>query len=109
MREFIVVYVTVGSVAEGERLARALVQQRLAACVNRISAVRSTYRWQGQVEQGDEELLIIKSGKDLFPLIQQRVKELHSYSVPEIIALPIVDGSKDYLKWLDEQVLPESK
>jgi periplasmic divalent cation tolerance protein len=109
MREFIVVYVTVGSVEEGERLARALVQERLAACVNRIPAVRSTYRWQGQVEQNDEELLIIKSGKDLFASIQQRVQELHSYSVPEIIALPIVDGSQDYLKWLDEQVLPESK
>jgi periplasmic divalent cation tolerance protein len=109
MREFIVVYVTVGSVEEGERLARALVQERLAACVNRIPAVRSTYRWQGQVEQNDEELLIIKSGKDLFASIQQRVRELHSYSVPEIIALPIVDGSQDYLKWLDEQVLPESK
>ena len=109
MREFIVVYVTVGSVEEGERLARALVQERLAACVNRIPAVRSIYRWQGQVEQNDEELLIIKSGKDLFASIQQSVRELHSYSVPEIIALPIVDGSQDYLKWLDEQVLPESK
>jgi hypothetical protein len=65
--------------------------------------------WQGQVEQNDEELLIVKSTKDLFPSIQKRVRELHSYSVPELIALPIIAGSQDYLQWLDEQVSPESK
>jgi periplasmic divalent cation tolerance protein len=108
MEEFIVVYVTAGSAEEGERLAHALVDERLAACVNRIKAVESTYRWQGKVEKSDEELLIIKSRRDLFPALEKRVRELHSYSVPEIIALPILAGSAAYLDWLREQVAPGS-
>jgi periplasmic divalent cation tolerance protein len=104
MPEFIVVYVTAGSPAEGERLARALVEERLAACVNRIKAVQSVYRWQGRVEQSDEELLIIKSRKDLFPALEKRVRELHSYAVPEVIAVPLVAGSAGYLGWLGDQV-----
>jgi periplasmic divalent cation tolerance protein len=104
MEQAIVVYVTVGSAAEGERLARALVEERLAACVNRIGRVQSVYRWQGEVEQSEEELLIIKSVKDAFSVLEKRVRELHSYAVPEIIALPIVHGSESYLRWLREQV-----
>ncbi|HSK31468.1 MAG TPA: divalent cation tolerance protein CutA [Candidatus Limnocylindria bacterium] len=104
MQEFIVVYVTAGSPEEGEKLARALVEERLAACVNRIKSVQSVYRWQGQVEQSDEELLIVKSRKDLFPALEKRVRELHSYAVPEIIALPLVAGSAGYLGWLRDQV-----
>jgi periplasmic divalent cation tolerance protein len=106
MEEFIVVYVTAGSAEEGERLAHALVDERLAACVNRIKAVESTYRWQGKVEKSDEELLIIKSRRDLFPALEKRVRELHSYAVPEIIALPILAGSAVYLDWLRDQVAP---
>jgi len=105
MVEFIVVLVTVGSVAEGERLSRALVEERLAACVNRIPAVQSVYRWQGKVEQSAEELLVIKTRADLFAALEKRVRELHSYSVPEVIALPIVSGSENYLRWLGEQVV----
>ena len=105
MNEFIVVYVTVGSPDEGDRLARALVEERLAACVNRIRPVQSVYRWQGKVEQSEEELLIIKTRRELFGRLQKRVRELHSYSVPEIIALPIVEGSESYLKWLGEELL----
>ena len=104
MQDFIVVYVTAGSPAEGEHLARALVEEQLAACVNRIAPVQSVYRWQGKVEQSEEQLLIIKTRKALFTTLGKRVRELHSYSVPEIIALPIIDGSDDYLQWLDEQV-----
>lgn len=104
MREFVVVLITVGSAVEGERLAQALVEERLAACVNRIKGVQSVYRWQGKVEQSDEELLVVKTGKDLFDALQRRVREMHSYSVPEIIALPIERGSDDYLQWLGEQV-----
>ncbi len=103
MYEFIVVFVTAGSSAEGERLAHALVEERLAACVNRIPAVQSVYRWQGKVEQSAEELLVIKTRADLFAALEKRVRELHSYSVPEVIALPIINGSKAYLKWLGEQ------
>jgi periplasmic divalent cation tolerance protein len=104
MQEFILVYVTAGSPAEGDRLARVLVEERLAACVNRIAPVQSVYRWQGKVEQSEEELLIVKTRKTLFAALESRVRELHSYSVPEIIAVPIVDGSEGYLRWLGEQL-----
>jgi periplasmic divalent cation tolerance protein len=100
MQEFIVVYVTVGSSDEGKRVATALVEEGLAACVNRLGPVQSVYRWQGKVEASEEELLIIKTRKELFGSLEKRVRELHSYSVPEIIALPVVEGSEGYLAWL---------
>ena len=78
-------------------MAQALVGEQLAACVNRVRSIQSVYRWQGKVEQNDEELLIIKTRRQLFPALEKRVKELHSYSVPEIIGLPIIEGSADYL------------
>jgi periplasmic divalent cation tolerance protein len=104
MEEFIVIFVTAGSPVEAERLSRTLVEERLAACVNRIKSVKSVYRWQGDVEESEEELLLIKSRKDLFASVEKRVRELHSYSVPEVIALPIIKGSQAYLHWLDEQL-----
>jgi periplasmic divalent cation tolerance protein len=104
MDEFIIVYVTVGSPDEGDRLAHALVEERLAACVNRVKAVQSVYRWQGKVEQSEEELLIIKTKRELFGRLRSRVQALHSYSVPEIIALPILEGNEGYLKWLADEV-----
>ena len=104
MVDFILVYVTAGSAGEGENLAQTLVGEKLAACVSRIPAIQSTYRWQGQIEQSEEELLIIKTRKELFPAIERRVRELHSYSVPEIIAVPLLAGSAGYLGWLGEQV-----
>ncbi len=104
MQEFIVVYVTVGSAEEGKRLAHALVEERLAACVNRLASVQSVYRWQGKVEQSEEELLVIKTRRELFARLEKRVRVLHSYSVPEIIALPVIEGSEGYLAWLSEQV-----
>ncbi len=103
MQEFIIVYVTAGSPAEGDRLARALVDERLAACVNRIATMQSVYRWEGKLEQSEEQLLIIKTQKRLFAALEKRVRELHSYSVPEIVALPIIEGSQDYLRWLGDQ------
>ena len=109
MTDFVVVYVTVSSAQEGERIARALVDERLAACVNRLGAVSSIYRWEGQVEQSDEQLLIIKTRLECFTAVKQRVSELHSYSVPEIIALPILAGSDAYLRWLNDQLTPQEK
>jgi periplasmic divalent cation tolerance protein len=103
MQEFIIVYVTAGSPAEGDRLARALVDERLAACVNRLATVQSVYRWEGKLEQSEEQLLIIKTQRRLFAALEKRVRELHSYSVPEIVALPIIEGSQDYLRWLGDQ------
>lgn len=105
MQEFVVVYVTVSSTAEGEQIARALVEEHLAACVNRTAPIQSVYRWQGKVEQSQEALLIIKTRRELFPAVDRRVRELHSYSVPEIIALPVLEGNAEYLRWLREQVV----
>jgi 8-oxo-dGTP diphosphatase len=107
MRDFVIVFVTVGSAGDGDRLAKTLVEERIAACVNRLSAMQSVYRWENKVEESTEELLIIKTRKALFPTLEKRVRELHSYAVPEIIALPIVAGSEPYLKWLGEETLSE--
>ena len=104
MQDFIVVLITVGTSEEGERLARALVEERLAACVNRIPNIQSVYRWQGKIEQSQEELLLIKTRSELFRALEKRVGELHSYDVPEIIALPLSEGNEAYLRWLEEQV-----
>ena len=109
MDSFIIVYVTAGSAEEAEQLAQALVGENLAACVTRVPSVRSVYRWQGAVEQSEEELLIIKTRKDLFGALEKRVRALHSYSVPEIVALPLVAGSAPYLNWLRGQVAPEPR
>lgn len=105
MTEYVVVFVTVGAQEEGDRLARTLVDERLAACVNVIAGVKSVYRWQGGIENAEERLLVIKSRRDLFERLKNRIAELHSYSVPEIVALPIVAGSESYLRWLDEELL----
>jgi periplasmic divalent cation tolerance protein len=104
MSEFIVVLVTAGSADEGDRLARELVEERLAACVNRVKAVQSIYRWQGKIECSEEELLIVKTRRDLFERLKEKVQQLHSYAVPEIVALPILAGSESYLRWLEEEL-----
>ena len=99
MSEFLVVYIT----ASGENardLASALVRDRLAACVNRVSGVESTYTWDGRVERDTEDLLIVKTRADLFDRLKERVQALHSYDVPEIIAVPVVEGSESYLGWM---------
>lgn len=100
--EAIVIYITAPNEDEGADIARTLVQERLAACINIIAPVRSIYRWQEKVEDEREVLLIVKTRKRLFDSLLERVRELHSYTVPEIIALPITGGSEDYLKWLGE-------
>lgn len=99
---FGVVLVTVGSEAEGVAIARALVESNLAACVN-FFPLRSLYRWQGQVYNEPEFQLIIKTNLDNFAVLEAKIKELHSYEVPEIIALPIVNGSQAYLDWMGEE------
>ncbi|MDH5202785.1 MAG: divalent-cation tolerance protein CutA [Nitrospirota bacterium] len=98
----IVVFITVSNEDEAARIARTLVESRLAGCVNIIKNIRSLYSWQGKIEDEPEVLMITKTQKALFNALSDKVKELHSYSVPEIIAIPIVEGSEDYLKWLRE-------
>ncbi len=99
----IVVLVTAPSAEEGAKIARALVEEKLAACVNILSGVRSVYRWEGKVEDGPEVLLVAKTRESLFGELDKRVRDLHPYSVPEVIALPISKGSEAYLAWLGEE------
>lgn len=98
----IVVYITAPDEEEAAKIALALVQERLAACVNIVRSIRSIYRWQENIEDDTEVLMIVKTQKRLYSSLENRVGELHSYSVPEIIALPVTEGSADYLKWIGE-------
>jgi periplasmic divalent cation tolerance protein len=109
MPEFIAVLVTCGSEEEALKIAHSLVDERLAACVNLISPVRSFYRWEGKIWDEKEWILIIKTQRRRFEQLEKKVKSLHSYSVPEIISLPIVEGSSSYLKWLEEMTGLNSK
>jgi periplasmic divalent cation tolerance protein len=102
MSEFIVALVTCGSEEEALKIAHALVENHLAACVNLVSPIRSIYRWEGKIWDEKEWLLIIKTQGKKFDELKTRVKSLHSYAVPEIISLPIVEGSSSYLHWLKE-------
>ena len=102
MPDPIVVLVTCGSEEEALKIANALVDDHLAACVNLVAPVRSIYRWEGKIWDEKEWLLIIKTQKQRFEALDKRVKSLHSYSVPEIISLPITEGSSAYLNWIRE-------
>ena len=98
----ILVFITASEESEAAKIARALVESKLAGCVNIVRNIRSIYRWQDKIEDEGEVLMIAKTKEKLFASLEKRVRELHSYSVPEMIAMPIVAGSKDYLKWLGE-------
>lgn len=100
MSEFLVVFITAAPGEEAQRLADALVREKLAACVNRIPGVESTYAWEGRIERDAEDLLIVKTRADLFDRLKARVEALHGYDVPEIVALPITNGSEGYLGWM---------
>lgn len=104
----LVVVSTVGKAEDAERIGRALVERRLAACVNVLPAVTSIYRWKGKVEKDEEQVLVIKTRAERFASLKQALVSLHPYEVPEVIALPITDGHQPYLDWLDESVEEES-
>ena len=103
MTEYIIVFITAPNEEESAKIGHALVGERLAACVNIIRSVRSIYRWQGRIEDEQEVLMIVKTKRALFERLHERVKELHSYAVPEIIALPLVEGDAKYLDWLGQE------
>ena len=97
----IIVLVTAGSEEEAHRIAESLVKGKKAACVNIVPRVDSLFWWEGKLDSARESCLLVKTKASLFPGIVELVKRTHSYEVPEIIALPIIAGSEDYLKWLD--------
>jgi periplasmic divalent cation tolerance protein len=98
----VVIFITTANEKEAERIAGELVKSKLAACVNVIENIRSLFWWQGKVDSAKELLLIVKTKKTLIPKLIEKVKSLHSYEVPEIIALPVIGGYKKYLEWINE-------
>ncbi|MCX5714764.1 MAG: divalent-cation tolerance protein CutA [Candidatus Omnitrophica bacterium] len=101
---YIVIFVTAANKKEASNIAKKLIAAKLAACVNIIDKIDSLFRWQGKLDQAKESFLIIKSRDTKFKQIAKMVKSLHSYEVPEIIALPIVCGDAAYLEWINESV-----
>lgn len=97
----IVIFITCKNKPEAEAIANKLLEEKMIACANIVSGIQSMYWWEGKVNTDQEVLMIIKTRKILFPKIVKTVKNLHSYTVPEIIALPITAGSADYLKWIN--------
>jgi periplasmic divalent cation tolerance protein len=103
MSEFILVISTVPNEAEGKTIAERIVAERLAACVSLSTAVQSFYWWQDKISSERELMLFIKTRTDLYPKLEQRIRELHSYEVPEIIGLPVGQGSQTYLDWIKKE------
>jgi periplasmic divalent cation tolerance protein len=102
----LVVLSTFGTVDEARRVARILVEERLVACANLIPGVESIYRWNGEVEVSSETMVVFKTVTDNFYRLENRLRELHSYEVPEIVALRLETGLPAYLRWVDESCLP---
>jgi len=100
----IVILVTTKDKKEAQKIARALLEEKLIACANIISGVDSMFWWQGKIDSSKEVLLVLKSKKNNFNKISIAVKKSHSYQTPEIIALPIINGSEDYLKWINSSL-----
>lgn len=101
---YIVIFITCPDKKEADKIAGRLISEKLAACVNIVPKIESVFRWQGKVDRAGEVLLIIKSKRAKFPAIIKLAKSLHSYEVPEIISLPIIDGYKPYLRWLNDSL-----
>ncbi len=99
---YIVVLVTASSKEEANKIAQGLLEEKLAACVNILEGLESRFWWQGKIDSATEALLVIKTRKALFNKLAKKVKSLHSYTVPEIIALPIISGNKAYLDWIND-------
>ena len=102
---YVVVHITVKAAEEARKIAKDLVKRRLAACVNILPGVESHFWWKDKLETEKEILLMVKTKEILLPEISKAVKKIHSYSIPEIIALPIAGGSRDYLEWMDSEII----
>jgi len=106
---YCVLLVTCPNPEVGERIARVLVEKRLAACGNVTTPVTSVYRWKGKVQRDSEALLVLKTRRNLVATCVRRIRALHPYELPEIIALPVVGGLKDYLSWVDSETRPRTR
>lgn len=104
-KKYAVVFVTAENIKAARKIAQGVVRERLAACANIIAKIESVYWWQGKIENSPESMLIMKTKVSLKKKLINRIKKLHSYSVPEIIFLPIVDGNPDYLKWIEAETV----
>ncbi len=104
MTEYLQVLTTAGSEEEAERISSALVERRLAACVQVIGPISSRYRWQGEVEQAREWMCLAKTDAARYPAVEAAIRENHSYEEPEVIAMPIAAGSRGYLRWISDNV-----
>ncbi len=105
----VVVFITAGTGEEARKVGRVLIEHRAAACVNIASNITSIFRWQGKLETDQENLLIVKTRASKVKEIVRLVKEIHSYEVPEVIALPVIGGNREYLEWIGEEVEHEAK
>ncbi|MBV9079649.1 MAG: divalent-cation tolerance protein CutA [Elusimicrobia bacterium] len=103
MPRFSIVFVTAPPGRAAAKIARTVVEKKLAACVNIVPAVRSVYRWKGKIEEGGESLLIMKTRSALFARLERAVRDAHPYDVPEIVAFPLSRGHRPYFRWLDEE------
>lgn len=101
---YALVYITTSGEEESKKIGRVLVEEKLAACVNIISSIESIYLWKGEIEDDEESLLIAKTKVSNIDKIIKKVKEIHSYETPAILAIPIIEGSKDYLEYLDSEI-----
>ncbi|MFH0947807.1 MAG: divalent-cation tolerance protein CutA [Elusimicrobiota bacterium] len=101
--KYAVVFVTAANIKEARKIAEQVVKERLVACVNIVEKIKSIYWWQGKIEKSHESLLIMKTRLRLAKKLIKKVKSLHSYTVPEIIFIPIIDGNPDYLKWIENE------
>ena len=104
MKDYIQVFTTTESKEEAEKISRAVVGKRLAACTQIVGPIKSIYRWKENIEEEEEWLCIIKSLNDLYEQLEKVIKEIHSYEVPEILALPVVAGNQAYLEWLNKEL-----
>ncbi len=109
MTDKVVIMVTAASRRECRKIARHLVEAKLAACVNMTQPVESIYRWKGKLADDKEFLMLIKSTRALFPQVKAAISKIHSYHTPEIICLPIIDGSRNYLQWLGDSLKPSGQ
>jgi periplasmic divalent cation tolerance protein len=98
------VITTTETKSDAQAIARAVVEKRLAACVQIIGPITSTYWWQGEIETAEEWMCVIKSRQDLYERLEEAIREVHPYDVPEVLAVPVIAGSKDYLRWLDSEL-----